>query len=661
MVTPEQLRLAKDMRTPEGYQTFTNRQLVENVKTDDADLGQKIEKAMQKGVTREQALNYYTYGSSRGNAEKQKPKVGFFEGLVQGIPTAVDYATSPFRAIVGGVEKGINKVTGSNFYDQGTAAENYDETLQKAGSTARVALPLIAGLATGGAGLIPSASAVGLAGATGRGINETTDAVTGVDEQPLTGRVMESATEGVIAGATDLVAGKALKVAGKVGKKLLSPFASRFDSEVAALATKKGMDLPVSSMSKSNVVKQLETIAQKGFAGGVAEEQVETATKQLSSMSDDLVKSLGGSDDFTVAGKSVLEGADTFRDAWRASKGKAYSMASTLLKNSDAGAFTPNTSATVSVIDEILGSKQAASHIMGQTPVSDTVTGILQTMKQNLTSGKPLPLESFTSTLDELNKLTKFGSTLVSTGDQAVLKKVIATMDQDVTTGLRSIAPKAAAALEKADSIYSKGIRLLDSEFGNKIAKLSDNPTKIVDQLITPKSVDDVPGIFELIGKGKNGPKRIQDVQTAFARKLVESAKGQDGIIGNQLDNAIDRYGESTVRAVLGDDALQGLREIQKIAGAVNRGQSVAKGSQTAFITKITAFVTALLTFNVPAAAAIAGGDITLAKLFNTQWFRTWLTRGFEVPQTMSTIGKGAGEVARRAAVSGAQQLSPNE
>lgn len=558
-----------------------------------------------------------------------------------------EYIASPLAAASGLIQKGL-----------GVKQSQDVRELPQQAAMARTSLPLSVGLMTAPVtGIAGGAIATGLAGTAGRGLQEASDAVTNQDSQSLAGRVGESLGEGAIVGATDLGFGLLGKGLGMAGKKMLSPLAGRFNQEIATLAQKKGINLPLSSVSDSNIVKQTEALSQKGIFGGKLETVVDTANKKLSSIADEFVKKFGGTEDLTIAGKSVIEGADTFRDSWRVLKNKAYDTANELLQKSDGGSFMPDTTSTVRVIDEILSSKQAASGIIGEAATSDTTTAILQTIRKNLTSGETKSLSAFTSALDELNKMTKFGNTLISTGDQAILKKVIATMDQDVTNGLRAIAPKAAMALDKADEIYKSGIELLDSSFGDKIAKLSDNPTKIVDQLITPKSVDDVPRIFELIGKGENGPKRIADVRSTFARKLLDKASGEKGITGRTLDNIIDSYGESTVKAVIGDDGLQALREIQKLASAINIGQKVAEGSQTAFLGKTQAFLTALFTGNLPIAASIAGGDKVLSGLFQTQWFRNWLTKGFQASPLLEGAATVAGEAMQRAGVGASQQF----
>lgn len=616
-----------------------------------AEFQKKIRDGESIGISRDVTYKAIKNKGYSIQGEPEASQQGLLSKIGGAAMKTAEYVASPLNTASGLITKGIGAATGIDV----SAAPDV-QNLQKNAEMARTSLPLTVGLATAPLSLPASALATGVAGFVGRGLEETSSAITGKDQQSVLGRVGESVKEGVATGLTDLALGKAVKMAGSAGKKLLSPLAGRFNDEIAVLASKKGIDLPLSSLTDSNVVKQAESITQKGIFGGKLETVVDTANKKLSDIANSFVTKFGGSQDMTIAGKSVLEGADTFRDAWRGAKNAAYTKASALLKAGDSGGFMPDTSNTVATIDEILSGKQAASGIIGESATSDTTTGILQTIRKNLTSGDTKSLQSFTSALDELNKMTKFGNTLISTGDQGILKKVIATMDQDVTNGLRSIAPEAAKALDEADTIYKNGIELLDSSFGKNIAKLSDNPTKIIDQLITPNSVDDVPRIFNLIGQGENGAKRIADVQSAFASKLLNKSAGQDGILGRTLNNQINTYGESTVRAVLGDDGLQAIREIQKLASAINEGQKVAAGSQTAFLGKTQAFLTALFTGNLPIAAGIAGGDKVLSGLFQTEWFRTWLTKGFEATPIIENVTRIGGEAVKRAGVSLTQQ-----
>lgn len=571
--------------------------------------------------------------------------------FASGAVRAAEYIASPIAAASGFIQKGLLPESKEQL------SQDVRELPQQA-AMARTSLPLTVGLATAPLSLGAGALATGAAAATGRSMLEASDAITGKDQQSLAGRVLDVAKEGVAVGLTDLAFGKAAQYGGKIVKSLYSPLAGRFNSEVAQLAASKGIRLPVSSLSDSNIAKSMEAVSQKGLFGGGLEEMLEEANGKLSKLADDMVGKLSSSSDLTIAGKSVQEGANAYREAWRALKNRAYAIADEALTAGDQGSFLPNTDNTKALLRDVLMKKMDASQLLGDVPTSDAATGILATLLKKLESGETIPLRAYTSALDELNTLTKFGNSLVSTGDQALLKKVIASLDTDVTNGLEAIAPKAAAALRKADDIYMKGIKLLDSSFGDTIARLADNPTKIVDALFTPNSVDDVPRIFELIGSGKKGAERVGNVRAAFADKLVESARGDTGIMGKTLQKNIQRYGESTVRAIIGDEAFGVLSEITTLAKAVDAGQNVARGSQTAFTAKTAALMTAVFSGNIPLAASIAGGDKILSKLFTTEGFRKWITQGYVMPKAMEVAGKIAGQGARRGMVYGSQQFT---
>jgi len=79
-VPPDQLRLALEQKTPKGHQSYTYGQLTENVTAEDDYMAPKIRQAMELGVSKEQALNYYAYASSHGKAP-EKPKGNFFQRI----------------------------------------------------------------------------------------------------------------------------------------------------------------------------------------------------------------------------------------------------------------------------------------------------------------------------------------------------------------------------------------------------------------------------------------------------------------------------------------------------------------------------------------------------------------------------------------------------
>lgn len=159
---------------------------------------------------------------NRGNIieglnEPPKPTQGFFSTMQQkaassmssygdplgkvagGLVRAAEYVASPLAAASGLIQKGL-----------GVNGQDAQELPQQA-AMARTSLPLTVGLATAPLSLPVSAAATGLAGFTGRGMNEASDAITGKDQQSFGGRVMDAGLEGGITAAFDAGTGLAFK------------------------------------------------------------------------------------------------------------------------------------------------------------------------------------------------------------------------------------------------------------------------------------------------------------------------------------------------------------------------------------------------------------------------------------------------------------------
>lgn len=81
MPNAEQLRLAMEEKSPSGFPAFTTQQLTDKVIEEDSFMGKKIHRAMEMGVTREQALRFYSYGNTGGQLPEPK-KTGFFDRIV---------------------------------------------------------------------------------------------------------------------------------------------------------------------------------------------------------------------------------------------------------------------------------------------------------------------------------------------------------------------------------------------------------------------------------------------------------------------------------------------------------------------------------------------------------------------------------------------------
>lgn len=502
-------------------------------------------------------------------------------------------------------------------------------------------------LPTGPLGLAAITGGGAAGGLAGEEARQTIGRSLGVQPQEFgktTEQLEESKSAAIRGGAQELTGA----VIGKVAQKVLKPFSKLFDREVAQVAQKTGVELPASALSKSPAVQQTEAIAGKGLFGAPVRESIEQATKQMDIIADDIVRSARGSDDLTVAGKSALEGADRFKDSWIAAKNKLYSSANNLLRR---GNKKPSMEQSLSFLDDILKNKDSAKRILGD--IVDVKR--LETIRRNLRKGASI--EDISNAITELNQLTKFGRSLVTTGDEGALKKLAATMSRELDDHIISVDPQLGSALQAADEKFIEGINLLDSEFGKQLAKLSDEPTKIVDAVIKPKSPNQVREFFKLIGDDAK-----RDIQSSFLRGIIEKSRNaQSGTIsGAGLTRIINRFGRKTLEEAIGKHRLSALEDVATIGRAIAQGQKVSEGSQTAFISKLfimgSGLFTSMTTANPMTAFATLGlvlGDAGLVKFVSSQTGRRLLTEGFDIsPAVMEAIRLGG-----RAAIPALDQL----
>lgn len=534
-------------------------------------------------------------------------------------------------------------------------------------------LPLIGGIVGGTAGTVisaPTVAGVPLGMAAGAGMGGTAleggrraiGDLFGVDERYSDKPADFSPTGEVVKG---MAVEGALNTMGEVGGQLLvrgltklaAPFAKQFMRDTAEIAARQGVKLPVSAMTKSNVVKGGEAVASKGFFGGQVGEVSEQASKKIVQISDEFVSSLGGSEDLLIAGKSIDDGAKAYRSAWQTAKTKLYKIASELIEARPKKEFI-DVSEPITVLENLLKSKAAASEVLeGGVNASR-----LQTILKNL-KGKKLSIGILESTSNELGQMID-GGKFVKVGDEAALASVQRAIQNSLEAHVAKFAPEVAQALSKADATYKKGIELLDSGVGNTIDSLAENPERIVDAIIKPNSESSVGRLMELVGRGKNGAQRVANVRTSFARRIINSAKNNEGTFaGEKLGTALNRYGKKTIEAVFGKDAAQQLDEIAKLSHAMTAGAKMAQGSQTAFIGKIASVPSSAMVAIMSGRPDIALGiilgapaaDYGLMKLFSTDAGRKLLLEGYQMQ-----LGRGIPNAAQ-GLLQGSQQMMQPE
>jgi len=83
MINPSQLRQTIERKSESGFPSYTTGQITDKVIADDTFVGKKLKRAMDLGITKRQALNFYAYGSAAG--EPQPEEKGMVERMGESI------------------------------------------------------------------------------------------------------------------------------------------------------------------------------------------------------------------------------------------------------------------------------------------------------------------------------------------------------------------------------------------------------------------------------------------------------------------------------------------------------------------------------------------------------------------------------------------------
>ncbi|GEM_PF-1703981 len=455
-------------------------------------------------------------------------------------------------------------------------------------------------------------------GAAGYGVSE--------DNQEL----QDIATGAAVGGAIPLIAdfGKGLLLNGKsagnrVISRLLNPFTAQFDQEIADLARAKNVDLPVSAQTNSNVVKQAEALAQKSFFGNKITNKILKASNQIDEISQNLTDELAKPIDKKSIGNVVKSGFSTFEDNFNKTKTSLYNSVPENVLNTDA-----DTTSTIKALNQIIAAKEKSAAPNTNVEYYKTILERLQRGSGNT--------DDFIPTYDVLKKTrTSIGEKMknftdpVATGDSASLKKLYASLSDDLEETIKKNDENAYQILQEANTFYAEGISKINSDIGKSI-KNSD-PEKLIDTLLKPNSESDISLVKSIIGEDA-----ISELQQGFTSKLYnDSVNARTQKIDlTKLRSQLKKYGEGSIKELLGEEGfttfqqtVKDLEDVERLTKALNKGSKPAEGSQTAFLLNSLSNL-GLYAFNPKIFIGKMAGEFAMSQLFTSETGRKLLTEG---------------------------------
>lgn len=535
----------------------------------------------------------------------------------------------------------------------------------------------LAGLPLGGVGAFATGTAGASAGAaTGEVVRQGIGALMNVEEKFGTGQGQKfDAGEVGKEAAFGAVGQAGGQLVAKGATKLLAPFASRFTNEmikIANLAKREGVDLPVSAISESKIVGLGQAAASKGFFGSRLQDTVNTATKQITEKTNALVRTFSDNDSILDAGITIGKSLDEYEDLWRVKKNALYQQAEDLMNTSMptesvkmVSKYSPNAKVpggaskiiemeaipdvnnTIKLLERITLKEKSAGKIIGKSAETNMYKKILKNLKSGQFTFKDLIAAS-----DDLGKAGKHGSKeAVSTGDTAITRSISATLDEDIMGWISKKSPDIYESIKSANEVYKEGIRTLNSTLGQTIEVAAQEPLSVIKKVFKPESPNKAKQVLKIMLETEGGVEKVANVQAAFLRQLLKESQGKtESLIGKRFNGTLDKYGLDLLHTVLGKDATDLLHDYAKLSSAIGKSQAIAAGSQTSFLLKYMAAITALTTGAISTAVKIVGSDAIMSKLFTSRFGNKWMTEGIRMPNFMKEFIKTSGQIAPRAA-----------
>jgi len=412
--------------------------------------------------------------------------------------------------------------------------------------------------------------------------------------------------------------GKITQKAGEVVKNPLRNNLAEDAAKIDQLAKAREIDLPSSALTDAKAVQAAEALAARGLFGQSVVEKFSKAIEVLRKEASDIVEGFGGARRNVDVGTEAIQAAQNFKQRFIATKENLF----TDLDQSAIKIKTTDTKPAVEFLNSVLEKKEAALKILPEGSVVEVK--LLKTIRDNLQNAKEITAADVTSTIRELRRKMS-DRDFVAVADEAVLKKLSATLDEIRDKAVLKQNPELSEAIKAANDFYKENLKIMLSKSGNVIKRAMDsgNPEIIAPALLRPGLLmeSELPRIRKMVGPQAYEALKANLVQNIF--KKATTAKG--GFSATKLEHALALYGEGTLKKFLGPETFQHIQEITKLSKALERGAKIAEGSQTAYIGRIATEAVLLFT-NPLLAVKVIVGDVLFSKFLASQAGKKFLT-----------------------------------
>lgn len=394
---------------------------------------------------------------------------------------------------------------------------------------------------------------------------------------------------------------------------------------VEEIAKKYNITLPASSLTDNAAVELVESMAAKGAVGRRFAETVNKAIDDTFEIGQKLLTRSGGAKSAEEAGNIITKGIDVFEQTFRKRTTDLYDKLPLGKGGLASINIVPEQTRTLlrSIVDD-LKLQQSVGGDVAELKFYERVLSKLD--QENITA------QQMRALLQNVGKRTKFGPT-VETGDQAILKKLYATVKSDLDEGIGQADEILGSALQEANAAYAEGMEILQGRLVRGIQNLGDRPDKVFEILTRPStSIEDLRRIMDFIPDEDRLTVQASFINYALNRATTETGK----IRGTVMQSLLRNFGPEKLETILDPAQIRTLNEISSLSLSLAKGQKIMDASQTAFLARLFAEISLVFT-NPLVGLKVIAADQTLSRFILSDRGRKFLLEGFD-DATMESI-----------------------
>lgn len=512
---------------------------------------------------------------------------------------------------------------------------------------AGVALPvagaIAAGVATGGAGLVPGILAAGAGAGGGKLLDEGIETIAGAQRQDL-GEVAVDASKEAALAAVGEAGGRA--VIG-VGRKLLNPMSGRLRPN-AVQDIEDSLSLGVvpraENIRKGRIVARLHTVVDSIFGDRNAVGNAQAVAKEIDRLNGKYAKATR---DTLELGELIKEDIGKARGAFGDAADDMYAFADDVLNG------TP--------VLEIAQLKRAANRVIKKLPTKTLEDGtqvpaplnkeLLPDLETILSWDGKQSLSAVQHVRRSLRNKIDMGPTADNVSHEA--SQLLKALDEslqpekitfggpgDVVGGQDALLQSAKRSLKEANDFYAEGIKKFDNATIKKIMKNPSEagelaPEKVVDFFFKKESQTPLKRVMAVLP-----PERQAEVRRAAMDKIVgdimqEDDLGAELFDGFVLKKTLDRFGDDTMKTMFGEGTAKELRKFSNVLLLASRQKNDASGGLVA------ASIAVRPLQNLGTLAKLA----VVRRFMSSEQSLKWLTTGIQLGPKKSAGAKALARV----------------